>query len=92
MIDQTLPSVKTNLKDIAVVRRALRLKSRAASANLGLTIGTEMLARADDMFIWAFFVMGYIRNKESKEAALKGIEAMPLDLEAMIAHVFDRLN
>ena len=84
--------VKKHVTEITVVRETMRLKSKAAAVRLARDIRDKVMPKADGMFFKVVLIMNQLYDKERVSAVFDSIDAAPPQLEAMIAHVFERLT
>lgn len=83
--------IKKRLTDVLVVKQIKQLHDKKAAAKLARDIREKVLDKADGMFFKVVLIMDQIHDKERKNAVFDAIEEAPPQLDAMIAHVFDKL-
>lgn len=83
--------VKERLTDVLVVKQTRQLHDKRTAAKLARAVRDKVLEKADGMFFKVVLIMDQIQEKERKSAVFEAIEEAPPQLDAMIAHVFDKL-
>ena len=78
--------------DVLVVRQTMRIKSKKSASKLARDIRDKIMAKADGMFFKVVLIMNQLYDKERISSVFEAIEDAPLQLEAMIEHVFERLT
>src|SRR5947207_4229712 len=78
--------------DVLVVRQTMRIKSKKSASKLARYISDKIMAKADGMFFKVVLIMNQLYDKERISSVFEAIEDAPLQLEAMIEHVFERLT
>lgn len=84
--------IKVRITDVLVVKQSIHLKSKKAAAKLARDIRDKIMAKADGMFFKVVLIMDQIYDKERVNSVFEAIEDAPPQLEAMIAHVFEKLT
>ncbi|KAJ4301622.1 hypothetical protein N0V90_003715 [Kalmusia sp. IMI 367209] len=84
--------IKKRLSDILVVKQTKQLRDKKAAAKLARAIREKVLDKADGMFFKVVLIMDQIQDKERKHVVFEAIEEAPPQLDAMIAHVFEKLT
>ena len=84
--------IKQHVTQVLVVKQTMRLKTKKAAATLARDIRGKIMAKADGMFFKVVLIMNQLYDKERIPSVFQAIEAAPPELEAMIAHVFERLT
>lgn len=83
--------IKKRLTDVLVVKQTKQLRDKKAAAKLAREIRERVLDKADGMFFKVVLIMDQIHDKERKNAVFDAIKEAPPQLDAMIAHVFEKL-
>ena len=83
--------IKKRLTDVLVVKQTRQLRDKKAAAKLARDIRDKVLDKADGMFFKVVLIMDQIHDKERRNAVFDAIEEAPPQLDAMIAHVFEKL-
>ncbi|KAF1999155.1 hypothetical protein P154DRAFT_523551 [Amniculicola lignicola CBS 123094] len=85
--------VKEHIKNIMIVREKMRVgKTKKEAHALARTVRKRVMEKADGMFFKVVLIMEQIRDKERISTVLSTIDEVPVQLEAMIAHVFERIT
>lgn len=84
--------IKLRITYVLVVKQSIQLKSKRPAAKLARDIRDKIMAKADGMFFKVILITDQIYAKERVNSVFEAIEEAPPQLEAMIAHVFERLT
>lgn len=84
--------IKQHVPHVLVVKQTMQLKTKRAAAKLARDIRDKIMVTADGMFFKVVLIMNQLYDKERVSSVFGAIQDAPPKLDAMIAHVFERLT